>query len=365
MNGQFINHEEFLMSTDDAYNNINNDITNKLLSNLTNNNMNANENMSYSVINSSVSNDGIDNNYNNINMNTMGAMNNNINGVYFGQMFSQNQYNNNTSRGIYHIEEEEEENMNNRTIQVQDFNQNEIELKNPQFSIIQQLQLAERANQIYRQQLKYMQDHLTTLRALLLDKENVIQNLMLRFEIGLLKMDPTHRDDNLNPDEIDQEELRKKAEILAQRTILENFELREMVSDLRDENFQIRSNLYELQDKANRYILTISKLQNQTNYETNNKDGNINEFEVVSIDENYINNPYGNFNNNVNANENYNMNNDGINYNHNTNNSTNSLNFNSQFNGNEKNSGTIKKSIQRTSTTSTTIKTKFPKSDKC
>jgi len=246
-------------------------------------------------------------------------------------------------------------------------------VKSHQLKITQKLQLAERANQIYRQQLKYMQDHLTTLRAFLLDKENVIQNLMLRFEIGLLQMDSTRRDDNLNPDEIDQEELRKKAEILAQRTILENFELREMVSDLRDENFQLRSNLYELQDKANRYILTISKLQNQlTKYEPN-KD----EFEIVSIDENYVNNPM--YNNNENTNENYNLNN-GINYNHNINNSTNSFNDNynnfdsvpnhvdsQQFTSNqiEKNTRTSKKTIQRISSASATITTKFAKAGKC
>eukprot|EP01083_Nonionella_stella_P004513 13067_1 len=38
----------------------------------------------------------------------------------------------------------------------------------------QKLQLAEHANEIYRQQLKYMQDHLASLRALIQDKENII-----------------------------------------------------------------------------------------------------------------------------------------------------------------------------------------------
>ena len=39
---------------------------------------------------------------------------------------------------------------------------------------VQKLQLAERANEIYRQQLKYMQDHLASLRSLIQDKENII-----------------------------------------------------------------------------------------------------------------------------------------------------------------------------------------------
>ena len=38
----------------------------------------------------------------------------------------------------------------------------------------QKLQLAERLNGIYRQQLKYMQDHLASLRSLIQDKENII-----------------------------------------------------------------------------------------------------------------------------------------------------------------------------------------------
>jgi len=57
------------------------------------------------------------------------------------------------------------------------------------------------------------------------------------------------------------EELRRKAEALAQRTILENFELREMVNELRDENFHLRNEIYELQDKINRQVLQINKLE--------------------------------------------------------------------------------------------------------
>jgi len=44
--------------------------------------------------------------------------------------------------------------------------------------------------------------------------------------------------------------------VLPQRTILENFELREMVNELRDENFHLRNEIYELQAKrtANLFI---------------------------------------------------------------------------------------------------------------
>ena len=110
----------------------------------------------------------------------------------------------------------------------------------------QKLQLAERANEIYRQQLKYMQDHLASLRSLIQDKENIIENLMLRYDLGIITQDQNRTSGNLSPDEIEMEELRRKAEALAQRTILENFELREMVNELRDENFHLRNEIYEL-----------------------------------------------------------------------------------------------------------------------
>eukprot|EP01083_Nonionella_stella_P041913 113452_1 len=125
----------------------------------------------------------------------------------------------------------------------------------------QKLQLAERANEIYRQQLKYMQDHLASLRSLIQDKENIIENLMLRYDLGIITQDSNRQGGNLGPDEIEMEELRRKAEALAQRTILENFELREMVNELRDENFHLRNEIYELQDKINRQVLQINKLE--------------------------------------------------------------------------------------------------------
>merc|ERR1712032_1315744 len=112
----------------------------------------------------------------------------------------------------------------------------------------QKLQLAERANEIYQQQLKYMQDHLASMRSLIQDKENIIENLTMRYDLGIIEQDPKRQDGNLHSDEIESEDLRRKAEALAQRTILENFELREMVNDheLRDENFKFRNEIYEL-----------------------------------------------------------------------------------------------------------------------
>merc|ERR1719150_1551275 len=108
----------------------------------------------------------------------------------------------------------------------------------------QKLQLAERANEIYRQQLKYMQDHLASLRSLIEDKENIIENLMLRYDLGVISRDSSRSNTNRSKEQIDekeQEDLRKKAEALAQRTILENFELRGSVNELRDENFHLRN----------------------------------------------------------------------------------------------------------------------------
>ena len=59
-------------------------------------------------------------------------------------------------------------------------------------------------------------------------------------------------------------ELQHKAEALAQRTILENFELRVMINDVRDENFHLRNEIYDLQDKMTRQSLTINKFEKMT-----------------------------------------------------------------------------------------------------
>merc|ERR1712130_1010670 len=97
---------------------------------------------------------------------------------------------------------------------------------------------------------------------LIQDKENIIENLMLRYDLGIIAQDASRQQGgNLGPDEIEMEELRRKAEALAQRSILENFELREMVNELRDENFHLRNEIYELQDKINRQVLQINKLE--------------------------------------------------------------------------------------------------------
>jgi chromosome segregation ATPase len=122
----------------------------------------------------------------------------------------------------------------------------------------EKLALAERANEIYRQQLQYMQSHLQSMRSLIQDKESIIENLMLRFDLQTLPSDKKKDEKKGDP-----KELRKKADALAQRTILENFELRELVTELRDENFHLRNEIYEYQDKINRQALHISKVTKQ------------------------------------------------------------------------------------------------------
>eukprot|EP01084_Bolivina_argentea_P041094 75833_1 len=160
---------------------------------------------------------------------------------------------------------QEENQMNGHTQQQYKETQgggNGVIMESSELNETQKLQLAERANEIYRQQLKYMQDHLASLRSLIQDKENIIENLMLRYDLGIITQDSNRQSGaNLGPDEIEMEELRRKAEALAQRTILENFELREMVNELRDENFHLRNEIYELQDKINRQVLQINKLE--------------------------------------------------------------------------------------------------------
>eukprot|EP00486_Rosalina_sp_Unknown_P000323 CAMPEP_0201566984 /NCGR_PEP_ID=MMETSP0190_2-20130828/7200_1 /ASSEMBLY_ACC=CAM_ASM_000263 /TAXON_ID=37353 /ORGANISM="Rosalina sp." /LENGTH=948 /DNA_ID=CAMNT_0047986423 /DNA_START=84 /DNA_END=2927 /DNA_ORIENTATION=- len=124
----------------------------------------------------------------------------------------------------------------------------------------------ERANGMNRKQPSRSEDDCTelqSLKALVQDKDNIIENLMLRFDLGILQQDQNRNAGNLSPNEIQErtQELTEKKSKMAERTILENFELREMVNELRDENFHLRNEIYELQDRINRQILQINKLE--------------------------------------------------------------------------------------------------------
>ena len=74
-----------------------------------------------------------------------------------------------------------------------------------------------------------MQDSLTSLRTLLQNKEYIIQNLILRMELGDIGTD-TSVTKHKTPQELQSNQttdiIRKKTEALTKRTILENFELR-------------------------------------------------------------------------------------------------------------------------------------------
>ena len=69
----------------------------------------------------------------------------------------------------------ESKNYNNKNPEDADLEQTEQKLKQ-----------VERANEIYRQQLRYMQDYLASLQTLIQDKENIIENLMLRHDLGII-----------------------------------------------------------------------------------------------------------------------------------------------------------------------------------
>eukprot|EP01083_Nonionella_stella_P009962 28491_1 len=119
----------------------------------------------------------------------------------------------------------------------------------------QKLRLAERANEVYRTQINHLQDHKSQLRELILNKENIIENLMLRYDLGLI----TQRDETT--DAIDQNDLERSAEALAHITLLENHKLRETVNEQRQEQRYLRDEIYELTDKINRQALMIDKLE--------------------------------------------------------------------------------------------------------
>ena len=106
-------------------------------------------------------------------------------------------------------------------------------------SELTETQRAEVANQIYRGQLKYMQDDLASQRSRIEDKKMTIENLMLRYDLVINTQDSNRQSGDLSTDEIeDLEDM--------QRTVLENFERREAVNELRDENDHLRNEMNEL-----------------------------------------------------------------------------------------------------------------------
>ena len=126
----------------------------------------------------------------------------------------------------------------------------------------QKLQLAERANEVQRQQLKYMQDHLASLRSLIQDKEDIIENLQSRLVLSSVeKAIAAERRPKYGTTEMTLEEKYHKSSALSQRTILKNFQLREMVNELRDENFSLRNGISELQNTLNTQALQFNKLR--------------------------------------------------------------------------------------------------------
>ena len=113
----------------------------------------------------------------------------------------------------------------------------------------QKLQLSERAVEILRLQLKYMQDHLASLRDLIRDKENIIENLMMRYDIGLLQQDNNIKESKESEEIRNPDTLRllfRKCWKFTQETILENFEIREKYGVERDTSFHLRNEKYEL-----------------------------------------------------------------------------------------------------------------------
>eukprot|EP01083_Nonionella_stella_P034129 93435_1 len=115
------------------------------------------------------------------------------------------------------------------------------------FGITQKLELAERANAIYREQLKWMQAHLASLRRIISEKEDIIENLMLRYETATSGVDnvvipTTIRENWNNTDELTANlsinTKYQKIWCLAQVTALQNHELRDRIYELHDALYQ-------------------------------------------------------------------------------------------------------------------------------
>ena len=93
--------------------------------------------------------------------------------------------------------------------------------------------------------LEQIKDQIALLKSLIQRKDDIIENLQLRYDLGILAQDPNRIGCTLSSDEFDTAELGRKAEAVAQRSILENFELRDMANELRDENYHLRNEIYE------------------------------------------------------------------------------------------------------------------------
>eukprot|EP01083_Nonionella_stella_P253892 873210_1 len=81
-----------------------------------------------------------------------------------------------------------------------------------ELNVFQKLPLAERAF-IDR----VLQDDSASLRVTVKDQKNIIDNLYLRYDLGIITQDP-NRKQNTPSNEIDPEELRERAEDLASKT---------------------------------------------------------------------------------------------------------------------------------------------------
>ena len=118
--------------------------------------------------------------------------------------------------------------------EIEFYNSDDPELaKENELTTVEQLNIAKHANEALSQ--------------LIQDKDSIIENLILRYDLGVIqKENVTSNKRFTSIDEIELEQLRHKAKALAHRTILENMELREMVNELRDTNFHLQNEIYEL-----------------------------------------------------------------------------------------------------------------------
>ena len=125
-------------------------------------------------------------------------------------------------------------------------------------SELSKLQLAERTNEIYRAQRTFLSNMLVSLRALVQDKENIIENMVLRCDVGITKQDSDHQGGN--------QDLMHKAEALEQQTILENDELSELLDKMRNVNFHLRNEIYELVGCSFSVILPLYALSTDLHF---------------------------------------------------------------------------------------------------
>merc|ERR1719433_2024965 len=112
------------------------------------------------------------------------------------------------------------------------YNSNDEENNAADFGNLEKDELQKLVN-VFQKQISYMKNRLVTLQQELQKKNHIIENLTWRYESGDLPSNTDTKSPDTNSVE-DMRNLMMKSEMIAQKTMLENFELREEKEELKE-----------------------------------------------------------------------------------------------------------------------------------